>query len=650
MAANPYIAPSGYASGHHFGQALNTRPDALMNMVNMLTKYYGAPAHTFDRQQLYADPSITADSLISKWGGAMDVAEAVVHRGAEQISLINLLLLPFKRCNSLRVQLPVKSISRPGMKQTAEHVLPHMITTSFQMIWTTLNRHAIGFTVGSEVLADSPEGEREYTDKMQVVCDSYRSAVEMAALEALVAQNTLDIMSVVTKPNRNTSQTYMDILYAQTSNYLGVVKPAVGLSMLLAGVEQVAQAMNITMDTIVMPPSARRIERSVNPVTRKLTIERTLGSHKIGSPGDKFEVEVNCYGIYNLLTHTPLYNQEQQRPEACPLSRTSATASYWPIEFEPADAAALNTTSVAATEAAKAHLQTFMLPIQIVNLETHSKHILTSSQLYEHLNAHFIADPDAAVAKTKQHSICQALTKPDATRLRPVIVRPFQFLATSSIIAAQSGGVVGHTYTHAEMMSFGNDPADGSHIVIGAAYFAAWVEQAAFVIVIADCVPSTILGGCGTKFMDGNKYDHLDIIEGKGGDLFMMMVPYSGDTSRPLALTLEACTSASEAKFQICNDKSAYYADHVTSGTVGFNHIAWRTINDTSDPNVKQAFTSLTGRVPQFAMPGTCWTQSPGGAFDVYRPNTGHLGPLDHPSNSRLLRGLLEIAFDPNEK
>lgn len=611
-----YLAPTGHGLGSNRNNSLQLQPDFAGKVTSALLKYIGTPDKGFDPATIHQDQFGVADSLLKKWGGSMDVVQNTIVQSTVEFSKINTVVLPFKYARTLRLQMPIRTISRPMMQRTAEHAPYRKVVTSQEYQIEVLSRHAIGFDISSEVLADSPIGEQEYVDKMRAVVDSLKFAMEYDALEQLVNQASYEVMFLATRSIASKSSQFNDYMQVQISSYLALGKKGNGLEFLAAAADHIGQAIGVNYNTIILPSGARQLERAQNATTRKITIEVDREMAKLGGSADQAAIEINSYGKFNIITHTPVWDDLTKRMSQCPLSRPSATASYYPIKCD-------NKGQVIAS-------------MQIMDLTTHAKTTFTIDELQGQIDLIHNGVPALGINPLD-------VKQPDQFDF--VLVRPAQYLATSSIVFCEDRGAAGNTYFHMSMLKFGNDTADGMHSVEGDAYFKAWVSNGRAVLAMHDVVPAGVLAGCGRKFMTNNIYNFVDTVSGNGGDLFVMAVPHGSDMNKPLAITKAALNEAGDFVMNaVPNNNPPYdaYEDKNIKTNYGFQNIE-DTVT-TGPVTQRTDFRNMDGRIPQFAFPGACWHANGNGEYTIERRNVGHLGCIDSPDCSKFLRGLYESA------
>jgi hypothetical protein len=365
------MAQMNHNQGLHAGHNRHLGFDMTQQYQNSLLKYIGRPSSEFTANPVTEDQWGVADSLIKKWGGAMEIVKSTIVQAAMEISKINTHVLPLKHAHSLKLQMPIRTISRPMMQQTAERAPYRMIVTSMQYITEELDRHAIGFQIGTEVLADSPLGQQEYADKMNATVEALRFAMEHSGLVQLVGQQTYESLFPITRPVQNPESRFYDYMMAQIGTYCAIAKSGNGFEFLCAAAQKVGKSLSSEYDTVIMTAGSRQLERVINPTTRSITINNCEEMVKLGSVEDQQTIEINMIGGLYYIEHQPRWCDISKSLSECPLTRPSATASSFPLTISETDDGLR------------------VDPIQIVDLCTHSRVTLTTEMLEKHVTKSF---------------------------------------------------------------------------------------------------------------------------------------------------------------------------------------------------------------------------------------------------------------------
>lgn len=339
----------------------------LGQVQNTLLKYIGKPSSEFSPNNVTEDQWGVADSLIKKWGGAMEIVKSTIVQSAMEISPINTHVLPLKHAHALKLQMPIRTISRPMMQQTAERAPYRKIVTSMQYVVEELDRHAIGFDIGTEVLVDSPLGQQEYADKMNATVEALRFAMEHSGLVQLVNQQSYESAFPITRPVQNKQSRFYDYMMAQIGTYAAIAKGNNGFEFLSAAAQKVGKSLSADYDTVVMSAGSRQLERAINPTTRKITVNNCKEMVKLGTVEDQQTIEINMIGSLHYIEHQPVWDDISKSLSECPLTRISATASSFPLTIEETDD------------------DIHIAPIQITDLCTHSRVTMTSEMLEDHV-------------------------------------------------------------------------------------------------------------------------------------------------------------------------------------------------------------------------------------------------------------------------
>ena len=339
----------------------------LGQVQNTLLKYIGKPSSEFSPSNVTEDQWGVADSLIKKWGGAMEIVKSTIVQSAMEISPINTHVLPLKHAHALKLQMPIRTISRPMMQQTAERAPYRKIVTSMQYVVEELDRHAIGFDIGTEVLADSPLGQQEYADKMNATVEALRFAMEHSGLVQLVNQQSYESAFPITRPVQNKQSRFYDYMMAQIGTYAAIAKGNNGFEFLSAAAQKVGKSLSADYDTVIMSAGSRQLERAINPTTRKITVNNCKEMVKLGTVEDQQTIEINMIGSLCYIEHQPVWDDISKSLSECPLTRISATASSFPLTIEETDG------------------DIHIAPIQITDLCTHSRVTMTSEMLEDHV-------------------------------------------------------------------------------------------------------------------------------------------------------------------------------------------------------------------------------------------------------------------------
>ena len=339
----------------------------LGQVQNTLLKYIGKPSSEFSPSNVTEDQWGVADSLIKKWGGAMEIVKSTIVQSAMEISPINTHVLPLKHAHALKLQMPIRTISRPMMQQTAERAPYRKIVTSMQYVVEELDRHAIGFDIGTEVLADSPLGQQEYADKMNATVEALRFAMEHSGLVQLVNQQSYESAFPITRPVQNKQSRFYDYMMAQIGTYAAIAKGNNGFEFLSAAAQKVGKSLSADYDTVIMSAGSRQLERAINPTTRKITVNNCKEMVKLGTVEDQQTIEINMIGNLHYIEHQPVWDDISKSLSECPLTRISATASSFPLTIEETDD------------------DIHIAPIQITDLCTHSRVTMTSEMLGDHV-------------------------------------------------------------------------------------------------------------------------------------------------------------------------------------------------------------------------------------------------------------------------
>ena len=354
-------------AGQHAVHNRNLDFNNLGQVQNTLLKYIGKPSSEFSPNNVTEDQWGVADSLIKKWGGAMEIVKSTIVQSAMEISPINTHVLPLKHAHALKLQMPIRTISRPMMQQTAERAPYRKIVTSMQYVVEELDRHAIGFDIGTEVLVDSPLGQQEYADKMNATVEALRFAMEHSGLVQLVNQQSYESAFPITRPVQNKQSRFYDYMMAQIGTYAAIAKGNNGFEFLSAAAQKVGKSLSADYDTVVMSAGSRQLERAINPTTRKITVNNCKEMVKLGTVEDQQTIEINMIGNLHYIEHQPVWDDISKSLSECPLTRISATASSFPLTIEETG----NDIHIA--------------PIQITDLCTHSRVTMTSEMLGDHV-------------------------------------------------------------------------------------------------------------------------------------------------------------------------------------------------------------------------------------------------------------------------